>query len=266
MKEFIQKNIVDTNIWVAFCFTAFLLFFQLSLYEVNLYVLGIAFFGTLGIYNFTRVKEISDFWNFPTQNRTRILLTYLGIICTLACVVLRGFEMKTFLYLGVLGFVSFCYSLPFRSLGLRTIPFLKLFLIAFVWAGSSVGLLLVVHHELENYQLLMVSVFFFVVGITIPFDIRDNLTDEKELKTIPQIIGMKKSKFLAVCCLLLSGIFFYWEFKEWNSEVIQWQLSLLIPLVFVLETNNRKSNFYFSFWVEACSLIPLLVYILFAYS
>ena len=265
MKECIQKYFIDTNLWVAICFTSFLAFFQVNLYEINGYVLGIVFFGTLAIYNFTRVKESSDFWKFPPKNRTRILLTYVGLICTLACVILRGFDMRTFLYLGVLGLISLCYSLPFSNLGLRTVPFLKLFLIAFVWAGSSVGLLLVVHHELVSYQLLMVAVGLFVIGITIPFDIRDNLTDEKELKTIPQIIGLKKSKWVAVCCLFLSGFFFFLEFEVLNSMVIQWLISLFIPLVLVLKTTDQKSNFYYSFWVESCSLIPLLVFILFTY-
>src|SRR5690606_39484239 len=107
---------------------------------------------------------------------------------------LESFELKTFLYFFLMGFVSFFYSIPLSGLGLRTIPFLKLFLIAFVWAGSSIGLLLVVHHSLIQYQLLFFSVFFFVIGITIPFDIRDKSTDESGLKTIPQVIGILPSK------------------------------------------------------------------------
>ena len=134
MQDFIQKYIVDTNLWVAVCFTSFLAFFQLNLYQINFYVLGIAFFGTLGIYNFTRVTHFNHFWKFPSEFRSRIILSYVGFILTFTCVVLRGFEFRTFLYLGFLGFLSFCYSLPYPRLGLRTIPFLKLFLIAFVWA------------------------------------------------------------------------------------------------------------------------------------
>src|SRR5690606_32985562 len=129
------------------------------------------------------------------------------------CLALRGFELKTFLYLAVLAFVSFCYSLPFSNLGLRGIPFLKLFLIAFVWAGSSIGLLLVVHHSLIQYVYLFLAVMLFVIGITIPFDIRDKITDESELKTIPQSIGLNSSKIVSVFCLMLSGLLFYFEFK-----------------------------------------------------
>lgn len=260
MQQWIQKYMVNTNIWVAICFTAFLAFFQLHLYEINSYVLGIAFFGTITIYNFTRVTRIKDFWEVPKSNRAQVLLTYFGILLTLICVILRGFELRTFMYLGFLGMLSFCYSLPFKNLGLRTVPFLKLFLIAFVWAGSSVGLLLVVHYDLVNYQYLMVAIGLFVIGITLPFDIRDKLTDNTNLKTIPQIIGFKKSKVVSVFSIILSGVFFYLEFLSFTTMVVQWWLAMLIPLFLILKTKEESSHFYFSFWIEGCSMIPLLMY------
>ncbi|MDD3773607.1 MAG: hypothetical protein PHC38_13265 [Weeksellaceae bacterium] len=260
MKNFIQKYLIETNIWVAFCFTALLAFFQLSLYKINFYVLGIAFFGTLSVYNFTRVKEIKQYWKIPENQKLQVFLTYFGLILTLIFLFLRGFELKTFLYLSVLGFISFCYSLPFESLGLRGIPFLKLFLIAFVWTGSSVGLLLIVHHEIVYYPNLLVSVFLFVAGICIPFDIRDSQTDESELKTIPQLIGLKKAKLLAIICLILSGLFFYFEFKTFSQIVLTWWISLVFSLFLVLKTTDKKSDFFYSFWVESASLFPLILF------
>jgi len=261
MKEFLAKYFIKTNIWVALCFAGMLAFFQLALYELNFYVLGIVFFGTIAVYNFTRIKTLKEFLELNSENRPQILLTYIGLVCALACLILRGFELKTFLYLAVLGFVSFCYNLPFSNLGLRAIPFLKLFLIAFVWAGSSVGLLLVVHHSVIQYQLLFFSVFFFVIGITIPFDIRDQITDEPDLKTIPQTIGLKSSKILAVTSLILSGSLFYLEFDNWNLFACSWIFTLLISVYLVINSSEKRSEFYYSFWTESCSLLPLLFYL-----
>lgn len=261
MKEFFEKYLIKTNIWVALCFAGMLAFFQLVLYELNLYVLGIVFFGTIAVYNFTRVKNLKEFVLFKSENKLQIFLTYLGLVCTLICVILRGFEFKTFLYLGVLGFVSFCYNLPFSNLGLRAIPFLKLFLIAFVWAGSSIGLLLVVHHSVIQYQFLFLAVFFFVIGITIPFDIRDQITDEPDLKTIPQTIGLKAAKSLAVISLILSGILFYSEFGEMNVPVISWLFTLAVSMLLALNSSDKRSELFYSFWIESCSLLPLLIYL-----
>lgn len=261
MKLFIEKYLLKTNIWVALCFTGLFILFQLGLYEKILSVWGIVFFGTLAIYNFSRIKTLNEFFQFHSEKRMQIILTYVGLIGTLIFVLMRGFELKTFLYLGVLGFVSFCYSLPFSGLGLRAIPFLKLFLIAFVWAGSSIGLLLVVHQAVFQHSLLFLSVFLFVIGITIPFDIRDSASDEKELKTIPQVIGIKNSKILALLSLILSGFFFYLEFREFNLLVISWFTSLLISFVLISLSSIKKSDFYYSFWLEGTSLLPLLIYL-----
>ncbi len=261
MNKFIDKYLIKTNIWVALCFAGMLAFFQLALYELNLYVLGIVFFGTISVYNFTRIKSLKELIQFKSKNKPQIFLTCLGLVCTLICLILRGFEFKTFLYLGVLGFVSFCYNLPFSNLGLRAIPFLKLFLIAFVWAGSSIGLLLVVHHSVIQYQFLFFAVFFFVIGITIPFDIRDKITDEPDLKTIPQTIGLKASKMMAIGSLLLSGILFYFEFIEINSFVISWFFTLGVSVLLALNSSEKRSEFFYSFWVENCSLLPLLIYL-----
>src|SRR5690606_33019992 len=123
MMPFFDKYLIKTNIWVSLCFAGMLAFFQMTLYELNFYVLGIVFFGTIAVYNFTRIKTLNELIHFNSKNNLQIFLTYFGLICTLICLILRGFEFKTFLYLGVLGFVSFCYNLPFSNLGLRAVPF-----------------------------------------------------------------------------------------------------------------------------------------------
>ncbi len=261
MITFLEKYLIKTNIWVALCFTGLFVFFQLGLYEKIVSVWGIVFFGTLAIYNFSRIKSLEELFQFKSKNKTQIILTYIGLIGTLVCVILRGFEPKTFLYLGVLGFVSFCYNLPFSNLGLRAIPFLKLFLIAFVWAGSSIGLLLVVHHDVFHYKFLFLSVFLFVMGITIPFDIRDSDSDEKELKTIPQVIGTQKAKILAISSLILSCICFYLEFRDFSFPVISWLITILISLSLVAGSSIQKKDSYYSFWLEGCSLLPLFIYL-----
>lgn len=259
---FAEKYLIKTNVWVAVCFASLLAFFQLILYQPNFYVLGIVFFGTLAIYNFSRIGNLQNFLIIQSRFKTQIILTIIGLIGTFICVILRGFEMKTFLYLFVLGFVSFCYSLPFSGMGLRTIPFLKLFLIAFVWAGSSIGLLLVVHHSLIQHQLLFMSVFFFVIGITVPFDIRDRNSDEKALKTIPQVIGVIPSKFFSGLSLILSFILFYLEFNSIENYVIAWLISVLIGLILVINSSEKRTETYYSFWMESCSVIPLVAYLI----
>lgn len=261
MKAWINKYLIDTNLWVAFCFTALLAFFQLSFYKINELVLGIAFFGTLSIYNFTRIKSVKSFWQFKQLLQPNILWTQLSIAVTLVLILLRGFEPKVFIYLALLGVISFCYSLPFSRWGLRGIPFLKLFLIALIWAGTSIGLLLMVHHDFFEHPFLLMAVFCYVVGITIPFDIRDQTTDERSLRTIPQSIGVKKSIVLALFSLIGSALFFYAEAQTFSLTFYSWLTTLFMALLFIGFSNEKRGYFYFSFWGESLSALPLLTYL-----
>jgi hypothetical protein len=265
MKTVIEKYLVETNLWVAFCFTALVAFFQLSFYQLNFLVLGIAFFGTISIYNFARINDFHHLLNFNHAEKARTVFIYSGLVCTLLCVIFRAFDRTAFVYLAGLGLLSMCYSFPFFEMELRAVPFLKLFLIAFVWAGSSIGLLLVVHHEFFRYKLLFLSIMLYVTGITIPFDIRDVLTDRKELKTIPQLITMKNAKLLAAAFLILSFVLFYLEFRRWTIPVILWGFSLTLTVILVLNSNSHKNNFFFAFWIESCSAFPLIFYCLNVY-
>ncbi|MBK9505813.1 MAG: UbiA family prenyltransferase [Bacteroidetes bacterium] len=90
---------------------------------------------------------------------------------------------------------------------LRQIPYLKIFLISFVWATVTI-LLPVIHSEkaYNNFHILTMIIerFLFVFAITIPFDIRDmNADSQTELKTIPLLIGEKRSIYASIIVLVL---------------------------------------------------------------
>lgn len=261
--NWIEKQLVETNIWVAICFTALVAFFQMNLYTPKFSVWGIAFFGTLAIYNLTRIGSIQNLNLKPF--RTQLILSIIGLIGTLICIVLRNFDLKVFLYLSVLGIISFCYSLPFSGLGLRTIPFLKLFLIAIVWTASSIGLLLIIHEALLPHFTLFLSVFLFVAGITIPFDIRDSNIDDSNLQTIPQIIGVNSSRYLSMICILFSAMFMMIEFPIETNLGASWMLTCMISVLFCWKSSPDKPSYYFGFWMEGLSVLPLLFSLIFNY-
>lgn len=259
MKNFIEKYIIQTNIWVALCFTGLFGFFQLSLYEPIASTWFLVFFGTLAVYNFTRIANWHRFTNPQAKDNLSIMLTTLGLIGVLVSLVSRDFELEAFLYIGALGVLSFLYALPFPEKGLRYIPFLKLFLIAFVWAGSSVGLLMVVHEDVGRYFILFLAVMLFVIGIAIPFDIRDAHKDRPGLRTLPQALGNRRAKELALVSLVVSGFLFWLQFEELNSTVSIWFLGLVFSLLMVWNAKRERKDFYYTFWLESCSLIFLLL-------
>jgi 4-hydroxybenzoate polyprenyltransferase len=111
-----------------------------------------------------------------------------------------------------LGAITFLYSFPIYKKGnkifrLREVPLVKIFIISFVWAATSI-LLPAVQADLDPdpgmISLLIFERFLFVFSITVPFDIRDMESDDKAgLKTLPLIVGERSATGIANIALVL---------------------------------------------------------------
>ena len=150
-----------------------------------------------------------------------------------------------------------CSIYPFY---LRDIPTIKIFLISLIWTVTTVFLLVVENNiKLEKQVILeLLSRFFFVFAITIPFDIRDMKYDKKTLKTIPQIVGLKQAKVISL--ISLSLFLFVNVLQAYIKKI---ELLILAPIIIttiisallVFSSNTRKSNFFFGFWIEGLSIL-----------
>jgi hypothetical protein len=97
-----------------------------------------------------------------------------------------------------------------QKIRLRDLPFLKIFLIALVWSGMAV---LLPATEAGGWDALnsksiglCMLQFLFILSITLPFDINDWRIDRMTgVKTIPHILGIRKSQHLTLGISLL-----YW--------------------------------------------------------
>ncbi|MFD0964769.1 hypothetical protein [Pseudofulvibacter geojedonensis] len=144
---------------------------------------------------------------------------------------------------------------------LRSISGLKIFIIAICWVLIIVGIPIVEAEVIMTADIYIKSlqIFFFVIAITLPFEIRDMDTDPSFLATIPQKIGVKNTKLLGLI-LLIS--FLLLEF--FKDELLEQNL-LVLPLVFVISvlavllSKEKQSKYYASFWVEG---IPILWFLL----
>ena len=117
------------------------------------------------------------------------------------------FQPNTQIVIVFLGGLSIFY--PF---GLRTIPYIKIFLIAAIWTSSTMFLLLLENNQLINQNIILhlFTRFLFVFAICIPFDIRDIKYDNIKLKTIPIVFGVSKSK-LILSKLTGNNVDKYWK-------------------------------------------------------
>ncbi|WP_370477868.1 hypothetical protein [Tamlana flava] len=183
--------------------------------------------------------------------------------------------MQTKTLLSAFGFsiITFFYAIPFlpkdwnveSKSSLRTVSGLKIYLIALTWSGATVLLPLVENDYPINTDVLITSIqrFALVIVLMLPFEIRDLRYDSLKLATVPQKIGVKRTKLLGI--LLLVFVILSEFFKGETS------VRLIIPLVvicivtglFVHFSKMEQGKYYSSFWVEALPILWLGFLLLF---
>ncbi len=276
-----------SNFFIAICAVAQgLVTYHLLKAKPSEHVLAFLFFSTLLIYNLAvllskpKAPQNSPFkrvrWIFA-HHRFTISTTLISALCLIPLGLLYlSFESK--LLMVFVGLLSVAYNIPFLSLnqkkiGLRNIPGIKLFLIAFVWASSCVLLPIVELESLHQIQvplsetvLLVAKRFLFVCAITIPFDIRDLFQDKLyELKTIPVILGEKKAWMFCQALLAIYLLLLVLFTKNINLDVIGLTLTVLLTGWLIFKSNFKRNEYYYFFYLDGTMLLQYLILILFSW-
>ncbi len=236
---------------------------------VELNLIYFTFFATITGYNFVKYFGLAKFHHrklAPWLKYIQIFsfLSFLGL-----CYFTLKLETKTLLYLAGLGMVTFLYAIPFlpkkyfldKNKNLRAISGLKIYVIAFVWAITTVVIPLIN----EDYAIdsdVIITVFqryLFVFVAMLPFEIRDMQFDSLKLSTVPQKIGIKKTKIIGIVLLIL---FVLMEFLKDNTSESKTMIVLIITVLmlgFLLFSNIKRQKYYSSFWVEGIPIIWMVL-------
>jgi len=108
---------------------------------------------------------------------------------------------------------------------------------------------------------LFFQFFVFVVICTIPFEIRDLKYDSNELRTIPQIFGIKKSKYISYVFIL---IFISISLVNTTTRIdfISDILISFILFFIIYKTKKNQTKYFSSFWVESVPVYWVLIQLL----
>ncbi len=270
-----------SNIFIAFCAVAQgLVTYYLLKLPPNKPVLAFLFFSTLLVYNLSMLlskpaqPQTSPFkrvrWIF-SHHRLIISITLIAGLCILP-IALLYLSYPSKLLMAFVGSIAIAYNFPFltinqKNIGLRNLPGIKLFLIAFVWSVSCVLLPIV---ELENKLgisitlgetlLLVAKRFLFICAITIPFDIRDLFQDKLyELKTIPVMWGKKKAWIFCQALLSAYLILLILFTKTINSDVIGIALTIFITGWLIFKSNLKKNEYYYFFFLDGIMILQWVI-------
>ncbi len=273
MKTKFLQHLCYSNVWIALgASTLSLLYFYLKNLSIDWILLSFIFFSTLLTYTYQRFQKLIDNERISGERmdwmkNNRTIVKFILIISLIGTIIFSLFlEFQTLILLSILGVISFLYAYKIKlaeksKSNLRDIPGIKILLIGIVWAASTVLLIDSQENQLNIFSLLsFVGVTLFIIGITIPFDIRDLYLDESSKKTIPQLIGYQPSILIAVLLILLSAYFIYLGtgFNLWNLLFASGIVSFSI-----LPSRPRKQELYFSFVIDGILIVyPSLIYLL----
>lgn len=147
-------------------------------------------------------------------------------------------------------------------------PLIKIFIISTVYSYVCAfipGLI----SGLEVYDLLILffARFFFIFGITIPFDIRDlNVDHETNVKTLVTFLGIDNSKRLALFLLLLSLLLslVHILFSGVVMAYILSEISVhILCMIFVINAAANGKDFYYAFMMDGTMALFYLIGLVF---
>ena len=170
---------------------------------------------------------------------------------------IEKFNWKGLMLLCISGAISVFYVLKINGKNMREIPVIKIHLIAVSWV--FVLFLFPIFNESISLDFLSIALphYLYIVAVTIPFDIRDLKYDDPSHKTIPQLIGFRKSKMIAVLLLLI----FYFVMVYFNSDfLVNWLflIAVIVQIIFLIRMKATDGDFYCAgFFDGAIALLGL---------
>lgn len=261
--------LILSNLWIAISATSFFwancVILGIHFHKVAT-LSGLVFFSTWFIYQLSRQtyfktrnehfkKDILYHWLENNQVFTKISIVVSGILSILFFITITN---KTKVLFACIGLLAFLYPLPLfkkasgKIFSIRSIPYAKIFIIAFVWSFICVIIpatqtSIIITNTMGVFYLFLRQ-FFLILYITIPFDINDMQIDYKEnLKTIPLKLGYRKSLvFMCILsflnALLTFSIFLmqknFWFLLDWRGAILTVVLNIFALFIGLFYARN----------------------------
>lgn len=265
-----------SNIYISFC-AYFLYKFCLECVfkfngttELDLFILS----STLFMYLFHRrvdrfnqkknTENDYDDWNKKHSGLEHILI-FLSF--AVSFYLLHIFKAVSFIILLPIGAICLAYILrilPIKYNHLRSIPFAKSVIIAFVWT-FSLAILPLVHlqdsvHLNSHHLSLSIIVFFYVFCQVIIFDIKDIKIDSIQgLKTFATYFGEQKTKILGWALLSLTLLVTILSGLNMHT-IVSISLSIIGLSLLIWKSKSKRKPLFFYVLLESSLAFPFLFY------
>lgn len=224
-----------------------------------------AFFGTIVGYNFVKYDALARMQKVQMRNELKAiaLLSFFALLL----VGYYFFHLQPFTQIVAISFliITLLYTLPFfpNKRNARNWAGVKIYIVSLCWVGVTLGLPILNSGApiTSDFYLKCIQRFILIFVLILIFEINDLANDDPHLQTVPQQIGMQRTKFLG---LLLLFPFYFLEFLKSDLDKNQLLINLILVIiisVFLLFATEKRSQYYTSFWVESIPIIWWLMII-----
>lgn len=227
------------------------------------------FYATITGYNFVKYFGVAKFHHRSLASWLKTIQIFSLVAFMALCYYAYQLEIKTLILIGILGLITFLYAMPLlpqkyfidNQKNLRQISGLKVYIIGLVWSFTTVVLPLVNNEVSIDFDVVITCVqrFLFVIVLMLPFEIRDLNYDNLKLGTIPQKIGIKKTKIIGVLLLMVFMMLEFLKDKISSNGVVSTLLIVFVTLLFIIFSNKNQSKYYSAFWVESLPIVWLII-------
>ncbi len=257
MLKKVVDSIIHSNIYISLAAVLLTIATQIQLgLQPQLHpYLFLIFFATLFEYNIHKfITAITNKEALQAKKhswvRNNLKLFYWIVFLSAVGFLISIFWAKreVLISLAPLAALTLFYSLPIYGnknnlFRLREIPYLKIFIISFVWSVSTILLPIIQFEnlfEVQHLYLMLIERFIFIFAITIPFDIRDIEADNSAgLRTIANIISVRTSLNISWVLLVIFWVLhlFHYSWHENAAFLIAISISTFSTIYFIL---NKK--------------------------
>jgi hypothetical protein len=216
-----------------------------------------AFFGTIVGYNF--VKYVALLEKKEAKIRPKLKAITAFSIFSFLLVGFYFFQLQRITQISsiVVLVLTLLYALPFfpNRKNARNWAGIKIYIVALCWVGVTV-VLPVLNAEIDfsvDFYLQCLQRFIIIFVLILIFEIIDLAKDDPYLQTVPQQIGVKKTKTLGYFLLMFFGLLEILNSNN-NSQFLSLLLTFAIAVALAF-ANEKRSKYYTSFWVESIPVV-----------
>jgi hypothetical protein len=222
-----------------------------------------AFFGTIVGYNFVKYDALARTQKLQMRTELKLIavLSFLSFLAT-------GYyffqlEQTTKIIAVVFLILTMLYTLPFfpNRNNARNWAGVKIYIVSLCWVGVTLFLPIInigIPVTLDIF-VLAVQRFILIFVLILIFEIIDLKVDDPNLKTVPQQIGVERTKIVGAVLLLLFILLCFFQIDfSFPSLFVRSGVAFTIFL-FLLSAHEKRSKYYSTFWVES---IPVLWWVL----